>query len=106
MNETLQLLNKYIKANIEFLKLELKIDFAGLIARMIFVILIGFSALLTLLMLSFAGAHYLNHFFQGNYIGFVLMSGIFLTFGLIVLLLEKYVHLVRRIKDYILQNLK
>ncbi|MEM7550694.1 MAG: phage holin family protein [Bacteroidota bacterium] len=106
MKETLQILNKYIKANIEFLKLELKIDFADLIARMVFVILVGVTFLLMLLMLSFAGAHYLNHVLKGNYIGFVLMAGIFLGIGFTLLAIGKHTKIIRRIKDYILINLK
>jgi len=80
----LESLKGYIDARLQLLKLDLAEKASGIIASLVFVVLLAFCFIMMLIFLSIALGNYLNSLFNSSYLGFALM-GIF-YFILVVIL--------------------
>jgi len=73
----------YIEARIQLFKLELQEKASNVLATIIFIVMVAFCTLMTLIFLSLALGFYLGHLFGNNYIGFLII-GLFYLVILIV----------------------
>jgi uncharacterized membrane protein YqjE len=67
----------YVEARVELLKIEIREDVAKVLARGMMVIVILLMSLLFLLFFSVGLAHFINSYFEAEYIGYWIVSGIY-----------------------------
>ena len=73
----------YIEARIQLFKLEMQEKASNVMATVIFIVMVAFCALMTLIFMSFALGFFLGHLLGNNYIGFLII-GLFYMLILIV----------------------
>ena len=82
-------IKEYIKLKIEQIKLEMVGHVARLMSQVIVLFLLVILGLFTLLFLSFALGALLNELLESNYLGFLIIAGIYLIAVLILASLSK-----------------
>jgi hypothetical protein len=83
----LESLKGYIEARLQILKLDLEEKASGIIASLLFVVLLAFSFIMMLIFLSLALGNYLNSIFNSSYLGFAFL-GLFYFVLVVVLALN------------------
>jgi lipopolysaccharide export LptBFGC system permease protein LptF len=73
----------YIEARIQLFKLEMQEKASNVIATAIFILMVAFCAIMTMIFLSLALGFYLGHLFGNNYAGFLIIG----LFYLVVLII-------------------
>lgn len=82
----------YVEARVDLLKIEIREEVAHVMANAIMVISVVLLALIFLLFLSVGLAHFLNRFFEGAYIGYWIVAGIYGIPCLIFVLFRKQIN--------------
>jgi hypothetical protein len=71
-------LNAYIDARVELVKLDLKSELSDWITRIGVLLVVSFTALFALVLLSVAAALAIGHWQQSNALGFLCIAGVYL----------------------------
>ncbi|MEB2778786.1 phage holin family protein [Algoriphagus sp. C2-6-M1] len=88
--EIIQTVKGILETKLDMVKLEIQDQVAGVLTRMIFLILMGGSLLLVLLFLSLSLAFFLSQYFESPYMGFLLVGLLYLAILLILFLLRNH----------------
>ncbi len=84
LDNILDSLTRYIETKVEYYKIQFKEELARTLSILIFVFLISMVLLLFLIFLSFFAVVFLNHVLQSQYLGFLIMSFVYLILGLFI----------------------
>ncbi|WP_057936941.1 phage holin family protein [Algoriphagus resistens] len=87
IGEIIQTIKGIVETKVDLVKLEIQDQVAGILTRIIFLVLMGGSLLLVLLFFSLSLAFYLSQYFESPYMGFLMVGLIYLIilFGLFLL---------------------
>ena len=91
----------FIETKIEFYKLQLKEEAARTLALLLFLYFISLAGLLFLIFLSFFFVALLNHFFESQYLGFLIMALFYLVSGIILYIFRKEIFLKRTFSHFL-----
>lgn len=80
----LEAVKGYIDARIQLFKLEMQEKASNVIATMIFIVLVAFCALMTLIFISFALGFFLGRLLGDTYLGFLIIGLFYLIFLIIL----------------------
>ncbi|MFC5626655.1 phage holin family protein [Algoriphagus winogradskyi] len=86
IGEIVQTVKGIVETKIDMVKLDIQDQFASVLSRMIFLILMGGSLLLVLLFLSLSLAFFLSQYFESPHMGFLLVGLLYLLVLLILFL--------------------
>ncbi len=93
-------LSAYVEARITLIKLEVKEEIAGVMARALMALMLLFIFSMFFLFLNLGIALYLNGLFQEYpYMGFIVVSGFYLLVLFILIILRKTIGLDKIIED-------
>ena len=84
-SKLIDLVTKYIKTQLELVKLDIQERLEELLSRIFKFILAAFAVGITLLFLLLGLANLLNDYFESSYIGYMSVSGIALTISLFIM---------------------
>jgi membrane-bound ClpP family serine protease len=84
-SKLVDLVTKYIKTQLELVKLDIQERLEELLSRIFKFILASFAIGLTLLFLLLGLANFLNEYFESTFIGYLCVSGIALIISLIII---------------------
>jgi len=98
-------LTGYIDAKLELIKFDVKTDLSKGIVNLTFGIIILALVSIIFFLLSFGAAEYLNHRYDSIYIGYIILSSIYLFLLILLLLLRKYTNLTDRLIQYVVKFL-
>ncbi|MDR7131571.1 putative membrane protein YqjE [Algoriphagus sp. 4150] len=88
IGEIIQTIKGIVETKVDLVKLEIQEQVAGILTRIIFLVLMGGSLLLVLLFFSLSLAFYLSQRFESPHMGFLLVGLIYLIILLILFLLR------------------
>jgi hypothetical protein len=86
IGEIVQTVKGIVETKIEMVKLDIQDQFAGVLSRMIFLIMMGGSLLLVLLFLSLSLAFFLSQYFESPHMGFLIVGLLYLLVLLLLFL--------------------
>lgn len=89
IEETVDSIKDYINTRYELFVLKVSDKFAHIASNTLSFIPIIFMTVLTVLMLSFGLAFYINHVLVSDFYGFFIVGGIYLLIGLILISVRK-----------------
>ncbi len=84
--EIVQTLKGIIETKLNMVKRDIQEEFVGILARVIFLILMGGSLFLVLLFMSLSLAFYISQYFEAPYMGFFMVGLLYLLILLILIL--------------------
>lgn len=98
-------LNTYIDARIELVKLDVKSELSEWITQLGVVLMITFTAVFALLLISVAAALAIGHWLNNNALGFLCIAGVYLLFLAVIQLRRVQKHLKNSIFGWIEKSL-
>jgi len=84
-SKLVDLVTKYIKTQLELVKLDIQERLEELLSRIFKFILAAFAVGITLLFLLLGLANFLNDYFESSFIGYMSVSGIALVISLLII---------------------
>ena len=84
-SKLIDLVTKYIKTQLELVKLDIQERLEELLSRIFKFILAAFAVGITLLFLLLGLANFLNDYFESSFIGYMSVSGIALVISLFII---------------------
>ncbi|PZX57854.1 phage holin family protein [Algoriphagus chordae] len=90
IGEIIQTVRGIVETKIDMVKLDIQDQFAGVLTRMIFLIMMGGSLLLVLLFLSLSLAFFLSQYFESPHMGFLIVGVLYLFVLLVLFLLRDH----------------
>ncbi|WP_192347298.1 phage holin family protein [Algoriphagus sp. Y33] len=90
IGEIIQTVKGIVETKVDLVKLEIQDQVAGILTRMIFLILMGGSLLLVLLFFSLSLAFFLSQYFESPHMGFLLVGLIYLVILVVLFLLRDH----------------
>jgi hypothetical protein len=100
-------LSAYVEARIALIKLEIKEEIAGVMARALMALMLLFTFSMFFLFLNLGIAFYINSLFpEYPYMGFILISAFYLFILIVLIVLKKTIGLDKIIEDKAIEILQ
>lgn len=90
IGEIVQTVKGIVETKIDMVKLDIQDQVAGVLTRMLFLIMMGGSLLLVLLFLSLSLAFFLSQYFESPHMGFLIVGLLYLVILLVLYLLRDH----------------
>ncbi len=86
IDKLLDSLSGYLETKIELIKLDIESEVHKIVAKAIIILLIAATVSLAIILLSMGLSMLLNAALESSFLGYIIVSGVYILFGLIVYL--------------------